>query len=93
MKKYLGENHPYDKWKAEYELKMQAEAIRLSKIKNPCVRQFGAGPEGKKCKTCKSLTYHQFTRKYYKCKNRPITRGPATDHNVGWDACGKYEEA
>ena len=59
---------------------------------NPCVYWYGNGPDGKKCKTCSKLTYKQRTKRYYKCTERTITAGAATDHRVNWNACAKYEE-
>lgn len=84
--------HPYDKWKEEYMAKQLAKELEAAKIANPCVRNFGPGPEGAKCGTCKRLVFTQYTSKYYKCTERKITRGLATDHKVGWDACAKYEK-
>lgn len=62
---------------------------------NPCVRVFGAGPNGKQCKTCIHLyTQGNVQGTYYKCKKRGTpTGGPGTDHRVRWPACAKYEEA
>jgi len=57
---------------------------------NPMVGQFGKGPEGKKCGSCRLLIARQFSRTYYKCMLRGDTRGPATDHRKRWTACGKF---
>lgn len=57
---------------------------------NPCVRLFGEGPEGRKCKECALLTAHAFQRTFYKCSLR-VPGGPATDHRVNWPACAKFE--
>ena len=66
----------------------------ISTNPNPCVRVFGPGPEGAKCKTCVHLTYHWSAgTRYYKCRQRKMTMGAATDHRLRWDACGKYEVA
>lgn len=60
---------------------------------NPCVWTWGPGPEGKRCKTCARLTWHNSAgRRYYKCALRGNTHGAGTDHRVNWPACGKYEE-
>lgn len=59
---------------------------------NPCVRVFGAGPEGKQCKTCSHLHAKHWDKTYYKCDLRPDTNGPGTDHRVRWVACSRYEE-
>ena len=59
---------------------------------NPCVWMFGKGPKGAKCKTCKHLICKHYSKRYYKCDWRPKSNGPATDHRVRWNACGKYEE-
>jgi len=59
---------------------------------NPCVYWYGKGPEGTKCKTCKKLVYKDRGKRYYKCLERTITNGAASDHRVRWNACGKYEE-
>lgn len=57
---------------------------------NPCVRIFGFGPEGVTCKLCDALYYHQRSKRYYKCRFRSFSFGPATDHRVRWNACGVY---
>lgn len=59
---------------------------------NPCVYVFGPGPEGKTCKTCAHLVRRDYAKTYYKCDKRSMSRSEATDHRVGWRACGKYEE-
>lgn len=58
---------------------------------NPCIAAYGT-TEGKKCKTCKLLYVHQMSNRFYKCRLRKFSHGPATDHKVNWPACGKYEE-
>ena len=59
---------------------------------NPCVRLFGKGPEAK-CKTCSHLIRRGGCAKtFLKCEFRRNTRGSATDHKAGWNACIKYEE-
>ena len=57
---------------------------------NPLVQQYGFGPDGVTCKACKSLYYHQRANRYYKCKYRPFTFGPGSDHRVGWNACALF---
>ncbi len=65
---------------------------KTSSVKqNPCISSYGT-TEGKKCKTCKLLYYHEMSKRYYKCRLRKFTHGPGTDHRVNWPACGKYEE-
>lgn len=59
---------------------------------NPCVRLWGPGPEGAKCKTCVHLFGRRYGKTYYKCDLRRDSACAATDHRVGWRACGKYEE-
>lgn len=59
---------------------------------NPCVRWFGLGPEGRKCKDCKHLICFAYSKNYYKCDQRRITSGAATDHRIRWNACAKFEE-
>lgn len=62
-------------------------------VLNPMIRIFGTGPQGTKCKMCRSLVIIQpGQNKYYKCEKRGITHGPATDHRVNWQSCGKYAE-
>lgn len=58
---------------------------------NPCVRVFGPGPEGRRCKHCKHLFFYQMGGRYYKCALRPVTGGPGSDHRVNWPACVKFE--
>lgn len=57
---------------------------------NPCVRIFGPGPEGVKCKDCAHLWRKRFSRTYYKCDLRGNTNGPGTDHRVNWPACSQF---
>lgn len=59
--------------------------------RNPMVNLAGKLEGDKRCKTCKFLCVREFARRYYKCRFRPCTGGPATDHRVNWDACKKYE--
>lgn len=59
--------------------------------KNPMVLKYGR-TEGKKCKTCKQLIYHERNRRWYKCIVRGVTCGRGTDHGCTWNACGLYEE-
>jgi len=69
------------------------ELKTVSRKVNPCVHLYGRGPERKTCKTCKHLYAQGGTSKrYLKCDLRRSTRGPATDHYAGWDACARYEE-
>lgn len=58
---------------------------------NPCVRAFGKGPEGVKCKACRHLYWKVYAKVYIKCALRPNTNGPGTDHRANWAACGKFE--
>lgn len=60
-------------------------------IKNPCVRIYGADPEGRTCKSCVNLYSRHFAKVYHKCKLRKETRGAGSDHRVNWPACAKYE--
>jgi len=54
---------------------------------NPCVKLYGLGPDGARCKTCTLL----FRRgQYFKCRLRNLTSGPGSDHRANWPACGKY---
>ncbi|MEN6547729.1 MAG: hypothetical protein ABFE07_16975 [Armatimonadia bacterium] len=67
----------------------------LSTEPNPCVRLWGPGPEGAKCRTCTLLVLvvrYGAGRRYYKCRMRRMSMSEATDHRVGWRACAKYEE-
>ncbi len=58
---------------------------------NPCVRQFGAGPEGKTCKECALLYRKRYSNTDIKCSLRPDTNGPGTDHKARWKACAKFQ--
>lgn len=57
---------------------------------NPMVRKFGIDPEGRKCKGCDFLTVNACSKRYYKCRLRGVTSGPATDHRINWPACAKW---
>jgi hypothetical protein len=62
---------------------------------NPCVRLYGYGPEGARCKDCKLLQHFRQAASWYKCSLRHGKQGglggPATDHRVNWSACARYE--
>jgi hypothetical protein len=73
------------------QLKLGVESAFIPNDPNPCVRLYGYGPEGERCKTCAKLWSHRTARTYYKCELREFTRGPGSDHRVGWAACAKYE--
>lgn len=58
---------------------------------NPCVREFGRGPEGERCQHCAHLFLQRGVQgRYFKCDLRPNTRGPGTDHRARWDACAQF---
>ncbi len=59
--------------------------------KNPLVRIFGKGPEGRKCKECKHLFVKQYASRYYKCALRVDTNGPGSDHRANYPACSKFQ--
>jgi hypothetical protein len=54
---------------------------------NPMLGVHKHGPEGKCCKECALMVRRG---RYFKCEERGITRGPATDHRANWPACGKF---
>ena len=72
------------------QLELLPQQVSAQSNANPCVRAFGRGPEGQKCKGCLYLLAKRMSKTYYKCEHRKITAGPATDHRVRWDACAKY---
>ncbi len=57
---------------------------------NPLLRVYGPGPEGAICRDCVYLRAHQQSKRWYKCVLR-APGGPATDHRVRWQACGRFE--
>jgi len=67
------------------------EVLSSPQEPNPCVRLYGAGPEGKKCKQCALLYRKCYSRCYLKCRMRPDTNGPGTDHKARWNACAKFK--
>lgn len=58
---------------------------------NPMLAQFGAGPEEKRCKSCRRFHIKRYASTYFKCDLRGDTNGPGTDHRANWPACGRYE--
>jgi len=60
---------------------------------NPLVRTFGRGPDGKRCKDCRHFYVIEFANRYFKCRIRGNSGGPATDHRANWKTCAKFEEA
>lgn len=71
---------------------LQVDARSIAKIKNPCIRAYGPGPEGGRCKDCDLLVVLEYSKRYFECRLRPFTNGPGTDHRVNWPACGKFED-
>jgi hypothetical protein len=60
---------------------------------NPCIALYGRGQDGATCKNCAHLRYPlNYAKRHWKCDLRTSTHGAATDHRVGWPACGRYEE-
>lgn len=59
---------------------------------NPMVVAYGKLEPTRRCKECRFLEKHSAGNTWYKCAFRR-KGGPATDHRVGWDACGKFEAA
>lgn len=58
---------------------------------NPCVRLYGPGPAGEKCKNCRLfLRRGGNTQTYFKCLLRGVTSGPASDHRANWAACKRF---
>lgn len=58
---------------------------------NPCLKLYGKGPEGKRCKACAHLVKK---RRWFKCGLRANTlhkTSPKSDHRFNWPACGKFE--
>lgn len=70
---------------------IRTDARRLAQVRNPCIRAFGHGPEGRRCKDCDLFVVLQYSKRYFKCRLRQFTHGPATDHRANWPACGKFE--
>ena len=63
----------------------------LTPTKNPMTRVYGVTP-GEVCRDCVHCTYHsRHPKRFYKCLKRRVTDGAATDHRVGWPACGLFE--
>jgi len=59
---------------------------------NPCLALYGQGPDGKRCKDCAFLVGIVHSRTFYKCLQRTISNGPATDHRQRWPACARFEQ-
>lgn len=86
MKAMMPPTAEQETWLSEQFAKLQApERV------NPCIQMFGRGPDGARCKGCAHLYANQKSKRYYKCKLRDFSHGPATDHKVNWVACGKFE--
>ena len=60
-------------------------------FQNPCVRHYGNGPAGAKCKECALFIRRGgHANTYFKCELRGVTNGPGTDHRANWLACGRF---
>lgn len=66
--------------------------IKVGKNENPMLA-LGAGPEGKRCKTCIYLIGVRHSRIYWKCRKRGVSASTKTDHRLRWPACVYYQEA
>ena len=60
---------------------------------NPMVTQFGPDAQGRACAACKHLLRFVYNNTYFKCQERGVTHGHATDHRKKWPACRLFEEA
>lgn len=58
---------------------------------NPCVTEYGTGPDGAQCKDCTHIVQLYAAKTIYKCLLRGVV-GRSTDHRRGWPACAKFEE-
>lgn len=69
----------------------RGEYLAPGRDPNPCVRTYGRGPAGVRCRDCGRLYFRRTgSRRYYKCFVRPATYSQATDHRVGWNACAEF---
>ncbi|MFT9848499.1 hypothetical protein [Aneurinibacillus sp. REN35] len=67
------------------------EPLPESNHPNRMVRQFGEGPEGTTCKTCRFLYKKEWNRTFYKCELYRDSNGPGTDFRKKWQSCSKYK--
>jgi hypothetical protein len=67
------------------------DVIPRAKDPNPMVMAHGV-LEGKTCKDCIHLCYHEFSKRYYKCDLRGCSNSMTTDHRVRWNACKLYKQ-
>ena len=74
------------------ELFKNFDAREISTEPNPCVKTWGVGPTGMRCKHCQHIKALKYANTYYKCAKRGRwTHGPSTDHRLNWKACAKFE--
>jgi len=66
---------------------LASKARRLVKPQD----QYGLADNGKTCKTCKHLVYHERSKRWYKCKKWVLSMSSASDVRVSWPACKLYE--
>ena len=57
---------------------------------NPMTREYGKGPDDKRCKHCHFFYRKQYSKQYFKCEFRGDTNGPGTDHKANWPTCKKF---
>ena len=69
-----------------------APARKKSK-KNGYAATPGTGPEGETCRTCDHKTYHERTKRYYKCDLINWGHGKGTDILLRSPACHRWEPA
>jgi hypothetical protein len=55
-------------------------------------RFYGHGPEGRRCKQCKSFARYSMGSTWFKCHKSRVSRSIATDWRANWPACGAFEE-
>lgn len=47
---------------------------------------------GRTCRDCAHRVARRFAKTYHKCDLNRVTSGPASDIQVGWPACERWEE-
>ena len=59
--------------------------------KNGYAANPGTGPEGETCKSCNHKTYHECSKRYYKCDLVNWSNGAGTDILLRSPACHRWE--
>lgn len=85
-------NKPITPVQPAFPLYTGAKVVRTATKKNGYAATPGTGPDDETCKTCNHKTYHERTKRYYKCDLVNWGHGAGTDILLRSPACHRWEK-